>query len=367
MAKTLYRAKITRITNAGLWVEVPKLGIGVEFGPCEMPAYEVKEDDKVLVGQVEGVTEDLVVICTLQGRFIPPFDLTQLFEDVVRHEGEIGALEDVDVTIQTSIGVIQTDLGTLGAALGSLTTRVTATENVNTTQNTNITNLTTRVTTAEGDIDDLETDVAALQTGGESNTTQINALKTRMDTAEDNIDDLETLTASHTSSITTINSTNTTQNTRLTTAEGDIDDLEAADVVIDGRLDTVEADITTYGGRLDDLEDETTGGNLQTAETDWSTTAGSFIKVGRTVSFYFTVTRTGADLTPGADGVVNVDVASLPVGWRPAVTAAAGSAAVGRVAHYRIGTGGVVALGAVGVVSDIVTGETLSVGGTYLI
>lgn len=60
----IYRGKITRIDNLDrLWVEVPRLGIGMEFGPCETVAYDVlAPGDYVLVVQITGEKEDVLIV-----------------------------------------------------------------------------------------------------------------------------------------------------------------------------------------------------------------------------------------------------------------------------------------------------------------
>ena len=61
--QTVYRAKVTKVTAAGPFVEVPQLGVGMEFGPCERldgTVYTVGMS--VLVAQVEGIVEDIVLL-----------------------------------------------------------------------------------------------------------------------------------------------------------------------------------------------------------------------------------------------------------------------------------------------------------------
>lgn len=77
----MYRATITRATPQGLYVIVPKLGIGVEYGPCQysralLDVIAAANHDhniqtvwppgtQVLVTTVNGVPEDLVVLGAL--------------------------------------------------------------------------------------------------------------------------------------------------------------------------------------------------------------------------------------------------------------------------------------------------------------
>lgn len=79
----ILRGTVTRVDSQGVYVEVPKLGLGVEFGPAEVyglpmlgstePAAghhhavvagqaTLRPRDKVLVATVNGVKEDLVVL-----------------------------------------------------------------------------------------------------------------------------------------------------------------------------------------------------------------------------------------------------------------------------------------------------------------
>lgn len=69
-----YRGTITRISGTSIFVTVPKLGMGVEYGPCQRakmrndntvdPHY--KQGQQVLLSTVNGVPEDLVVLCVLE-------------------------------------------------------------------------------------------------------------------------------------------------------------------------------------------------------------------------------------------------------------------------------------------------------------
>lgn len=71
MPDRTYRATITRVVaGEGLYVIVPKLGVGVEYGPCQRLSngggtIGYVQGAAVLVTTVNGVPEDLVVLGTL--------------------------------------------------------------------------------------------------------------------------------------------------------------------------------------------------------------------------------------------------------------------------------------------------------------
>lgn len=60
------RGTIVRVEGRLVWAEVPKLGLGVQYGPLELaihpslPAPAV--GDRCIVGLVHGVRDDLVVL-----------------------------------------------------------------------------------------------------------------------------------------------------------------------------------------------------------------------------------------------------------------------------------------------------------------
>ena len=85
MADATYRGTITRITGQGIFVIVPKLGSGVEYGPC-LRISDVRSTEQggggdywhghgtvtryvagaqVLVSTINGVPDDLVVLGVL--------------------------------------------------------------------------------------------------------------------------------------------------------------------------------------------------------------------------------------------------------------------------------------------------------------
>lgn len=61
----LMRGRVIRKDENGFpWVEVPDLGVGQEFGPCEMIAHPnlVVAGEPVVVASLGGIVEDLVVV-----------------------------------------------------------------------------------------------------------------------------------------------------------------------------------------------------------------------------------------------------------------------------------------------------------------
>lgn len=62
---------VTQVTAEGVWVEIRDLAPHHEFGPMEIGAFELTVGDRVLVGQVSGSMEDLVVIGPLLMSFTP--------------------------------------------------------------------------------------------------------------------------------------------------------------------------------------------------------------------------------------------------------------------------------------------------------
>lgn len=60
----VWRGVVTRVTPAGVWVTVPKLSLGTEFGPCPSigGGASYSEGDKVALGTLEGRRDDLVVL-----------------------------------------------------------------------------------------------------------------------------------------------------------------------------------------------------------------------------------------------------------------------------------------------------------------
>lgn len=67
----LYRGKVTRITDDGVYATVPSLGSGMEFGPLENPSITLDEGMSILLGQVEDFNEDLVIVSRLDEGYDP--------------------------------------------------------------------------------------------------------------------------------------------------------------------------------------------------------------------------------------------------------------------------------------------------------
>jgi Collagen triple helix repeat (20 copies)/Phage Tail Collar Domain len=65
----LYRGRVSTINTEGIFVEVPRLAVGMEFGPIEGPHFQLSVGDYVLVGQVEEAEEDVVIVAPLFDRF----------------------------------------------------------------------------------------------------------------------------------------------------------------------------------------------------------------------------------------------------------------------------------------------------------
>lgn len=59
---TLYRARVVRIDESGVYVEITELGAGAEWGPLEMLPIILAAGDPVLVGSINNVMEDLALL-----------------------------------------------------------------------------------------------------------------------------------------------------------------------------------------------------------------------------------------------------------------------------------------------------------------
>jgi len=63
---TLYRARVVRSDDEGVFVEVPDLGEGNEFGPLELPdRMPLALGDSVLVGSINDIQDDLAAVAKL--------------------------------------------------------------------------------------------------------------------------------------------------------------------------------------------------------------------------------------------------------------------------------------------------------------
>lgn len=59
----MYRASVTRVNAAGVWLVCPLLLAGVEFGPCQYVGDAPAAGEAVLVADLgDAVSPDLVVI-----------------------------------------------------------------------------------------------------------------------------------------------------------------------------------------------------------------------------------------------------------------------------------------------------------------
>jgi hypothetical protein len=58
----LYRARVVRVDSEGVFVEVPDLGEGAEWGPLQLLNIPLAAGDQVLVGSAFGAMEDLVLL-----------------------------------------------------------------------------------------------------------------------------------------------------------------------------------------------------------------------------------------------------------------------------------------------------------------
>jgi hypothetical protein len=58
----LYRARVVRVDSDGVFVEVPDLGEGAEWGPLELLDIGLEVGDQVVVGSISGVMEDMVLL-----------------------------------------------------------------------------------------------------------------------------------------------------------------------------------------------------------------------------------------------------------------------------------------------------------------
>lgn len=78
---TLYRARVVRMDAEGVFVEIPDLGEGNEWGPLEMPPVVLALGDPVIVGSINEILEDLALIAKLVTVAVepPPANLTQAY------------------------------------------------------------------------------------------------------------------------------------------------------------------------------------------------------------------------------------------------------------------------------------------------
>jgi hypothetical protein len=106
-----------------------------------------------------------------------------------------------------------------------------------------------------------------------------------------------------------------------------------------------------------------------TAAADWTLASQFRRKIGQVASLKIEFTRTGTDYdVPASGNVVNVKVADVPAGfWPTGFSAVLGGGTSGRIAQGYLTGAGEVWLNAVDSgAGDIVVGETLTLGGTFL-
>lgn len=72
----LHRGNVAQIREDGVMVEIPAMGPGHVYGPMEIGSHDLSVGDRVLVGQVENYTEDLVCVGPLLGEV---FDRTYIY------------------------------------------------------------------------------------------------------------------------------------------------------------------------------------------------------------------------------------------------------------------------------------------------
>lgn len=135
-------------------------------------------------------------------------------------------------------------------------------------------------------------------------------------------------------------------------------DTTAATTVTDTR-----ADFTLCG-----MHDTGWMSNQLTTATGWSLQSQSVRRIGNVVYLRLFVQRTGGDITVPTNGnITNTTVATLPTWAVPTINGALASADAGRMASAVATPAGEVSLAAVAPGGDIVNGESITIGGSYLL
>ncbi len=63
MPSGVYRGEVTRVVNGAVYLTVPNLARGREFGPAEgLPGVVLAQGNHVLVGLLEGRPDDVAIL-----------------------------------------------------------------------------------------------------------------------------------------------------------------------------------------------------------------------------------------------------------------------------------------------------------------
>lgn len=70
---TSYRGRVSKVNGTELYVTIADLGVDMDYGPCEVVEGQYSVGDFVLVNQIRGAAEDVVVVGPLKpGMWMPP-------------------------------------------------------------------------------------------------------------------------------------------------------------------------------------------------------------------------------------------------------------------------------------------------------
>lgn len=134
-------------------------------------------------------------------------------------------------------------------------------------------------------------------------------------------------------------------------------------------LNRIETGVANIDARLVPLE--TASGivtDTVTAASGWSRNGSSVYKKGNVVSLNVSFNRTGAAITGTTSGnLPQTTLGTIPAGYRPVFDQPLSTTATGVVYATCIDSAGVITLSATVPNFTIPTGETINVGGTYLI
>lgn len=70
---TVFRGVVRKVDADGPHVEIAELGQGFVFGPCESP-FPVSKGDRVVVGSIGELVEDVVILGRMEDPEVPPHD-----------------------------------------------------------------------------------------------------------------------------------------------------------------------------------------------------------------------------------------------------------------------------------------------------